>query len=112
MIITNLTTGKTLADKAVLADTSWARMKGLLGRKALGDGEGLVITRCCSVHMLFMRFPIDAIFIDRRGCVVGLVERIRPFAFSPVFWKAAAAIELPAGTIARTGVLLAHRIKI
>ena len=43
----------------------WARMRGLLGRKGLAPGEGLMITKTGSVHTSFMRFPIDAVFLDR-----------------------------------------------
>jgi len=111
MIITDVTTGRVLAERAVLADTPFTRMKGLLGRASLSSGEGMVITACRSIHMLFMRFAIDVVFVDRGGVVVGLVEKIGPFGFSPVFWNAAAAIELPAGTIALTGVRPGHRIE-
>ena len=87
-----------------------SRMKGLLGRTALGEGEALVITQCNSIHMFFMRFAIDVIFVDRAWTIVGLVRNIRPFAVSPIFWKAAAAIELPSGIIDCQGIQLGHEV--
>jgi len=54
---------------------------------------------CQQIHMVFMRFPIDVIFVDKNHKVVGLVRKIPPFGFSPVFWKASFAIELPVTAI-------------
>lgn len=110
MTIVNLSLQSMVANRAVLADTPFARMRGLLGRAALQEGEALVISRCHSIHMFFMRFSIDAVFVDRSWSVVGLVPGIKPFRVSPVFWKADAAIELPAGTIERTGLRLGQHL--
>lgn len=52
------------------------RMKGLLGRCSLNAGEGLHIKPCSSIHTIGMRFAIDAVFLDRRGCVVRVVRNI------------------------------------
>ncbi len=84
----------------------------MLGRAALHDGEALVITQCYSIHMFFMRFAIDVVFVDREWCVVGLVRAIKPFAVSPVFWRSATAIELPAGTIDLAGIELAQNLSL
>ena len=95
-----------LADRVTVAQTPISRMCGLLGRREFLSGEALIITHCNSIHMFFMKFPIDVIFVDREGHVVGLSEKILPFCLSPIFWKADRAIELPIGTIAssRTGL--------
>ena len=102
MTIINLTRNIVLSAQAELADSFWTRMRGLLGREALPQGQALVITRCNSIHMFFMKFPIDAAFLDASGRVVGDVRNIRPFQLSPVFWGAERVIELPAGTLDRT----------
>lgn len=112
MIIKDLDNSVVLADKAVLADSSGARMKGLLGRSSLLPGEGLLITHCNSIHMFFMKFSIDVVFMDHNNIVVGLVQNIPPFALSPIFWKAKKALELPAGVILKTRVCLGHQIGI
>jgi uncharacterized membrane protein (UPF0127 family) len=85
-------------------------MKGLLGRKDFPQGEALVITRCQSIHMFFMNFPIDVVFCDRQNKVVGLCQEIKPFYLSPIFFKASYAIELPAGTIASTKTQLGDQL--
>ncbi|MBF0620034.1 MAG: DUF192 domain-containing protein [Candidatus Omnitrophica bacterium] len=110
MKILNSTRHVVLAEQAVLADSFWPRLKGLLGRQEMGISEGLVITRCQSIHMFFMRFPIDIIFVDAKDVVVGIVQNIQPFQLSPVFWKADKAIELPGGVIARTRTAEGDRI--
>ncbi|OGX27812.1 MAG: hypothetical protein A2705_04470 [Omnitrophica WOR_2 bacterium RIFCSPHIGHO2_01_FULL_52_10] len=100
MEIFNKSKNTVIAQNARLADTFGARMKGLLGRVELRAGEALVITKCQSIHMFFMRFAIDAIFVDGNNRVVGLVEGIKPFRLSPIFFRAKYVIELKPGTIA------------
>ncbi len=99
MRIINQTRNAVIAEQAEVADTALSRLKGLLGRESLPAGQGLVITDCRSIHMLFMRFAIDVIFVDRKDKAIGLVRNIKPFRFSPYFWRAAYCIELPPGTI-------------
>lgn len=106
----NLSTQGVIASQALVADNPWSRMKGLLGRKALQQGEALVITQCNSIHMFFMRFAIDVVFVDAKWNVVGLVRGIRPFGLSPVFWKAKTAIELEAGSIDKSGIELGQHL--
>ena len=99
MRILNQTKEYCLAERAQRADTVLSRLVGLLGRKEIVSGEGLIITCCRSIHMFFMRFAIDVIFVDKAGAAVGLVQNIQPFRMSPYFFRAAIAIELPVGTI-------------
>jgi uncharacterized membrane protein (UPF0127 family) len=104
--VTNARTGARLAEQAELARGFLARARGLLGRNGLGEGEGLILRPCNSVHMFFMRFPIDVVFLDRRGRVVGLSWHLPPGAVSRLYSRAAQAVELPAGTLGRTGTNL------
>jgi uncharacterized protein len=64
---------------AEVARTFFARAKGLIGRKGLPPGRGLLIPRCNAIHTCFMRFPIDATFLDRDGRIVKVVRGIRPW---------------------------------
>jgi uncharacterized membrane protein (UPF0127 family) len=63
---------------AEVASDLFARMKGLLGRSSLAPGTGLLIERCNCIHTLFMRFSIDATFLDRHDRVVRVVRGIPP----------------------------------
>jgi uncharacterized membrane protein (UPF0127 family) len=95
-----------LADNARMADTFLLRLVGLLNRAQITLGEALVIMPCQQIHMFFMRFPIDVVFVDKSNLVVGLVENIQPFAMSPMFKHSQRAIELPMGTIAQSRTCL------
>jgi uncharacterized membrane protein (UPF0127 family) len=65
--------------KALVASKFFQRAKGLIGRSSLPRGEGLLIERCNAIHTFFMKFPIDAVFLDRHGRVVRIVRAIRPW---------------------------------
>ena len=101
----DLTSGKELALNLALAGTLFARLRGLLGRDALGAGEGLWIRPCGAIHTFGMRFPIDALFLDRKGRVVGLARALRPNRISRIYCRASSVIELPAGTIDAAGAV-------
>ena len=86
------------------AHSHWTRFKGLLGTKSLEDGHGLWIKPCNQVHMFFMKYAIDVVFIDKDHRVVRLVEGLAPGKISPKVPEAQSVIELPVGTIARAGL--------
>jgi len=65
--------------RAEVARTFWQRLKGLMGRKSLPPGEGMLILKCNAIHTCFMRFAIDATFLDKDDQVVKVVRNIRPW---------------------------------
>ena len=69
---------------AEIAETFAQRAKGLIGRRGLPPGTGMLITKCNCIHTFFMRFAIDATFLDRHGNVVRRVRGIRPWR--PWIW--------------------------
>lgn len=70
--------GTIFLEKAEIARSFAERTRGLLGRAGLPDEHGLLIVPCSSIHTLFMKFSIDAIFLDRAGLVVRVVRNIQP----------------------------------
>ena len=112
MKILNLTKNSVITKEARIADTMIGRMTGLLNKKFLRPDEALVITRCQSIHMFFMRFAIDVIFVDKNDRAVGLVKNIRPFRLSPIFFKASYAIELPVGGIENSHTEIGDQLEI
>jgi uncharacterized membrane protein (UPF0127 family) len=101
-----------LAENCEVARTFVARFKGLQLRKSLPAGSGLLITPCNSIHMFFMRFPIDAVFIDAEQTVLHIEEGIRPWRVSRVVRKARSVLELPAGTASATGTRPGDRLEL
>jgi uncharacterized membrane protein (UPF0127 family) len=96
--------GTTVAGAVVMADNPWQRFVGLMGKRELAADSGLCLRPCSSIHMFFMRFPLDVVFIDADGHVVRMYHGLRPWRVSRVVRKAKAAIELPSGALARAGV--------
>jgi len=83
--------------RARVARSFFARARGLIGRRTLAPGEGLLILRCNAIHTFFMRFPIDAVFYDRADAVVKTVRNIRPWRpFVWGGWRATKVLETAA----------------
>jgi uncharacterized membrane protein (UPF0127 family) len=110
-MIVNLTRESVVCEQATVADRAVTRMRGLLGRRALPSGEGLLLRPAPSIHTAFMRFPIDVIFLDGDLRVLKLVERLKPWrtASAP---RAKAVLELAAGESARLELGLADRLAV
>lgn len=102
MIIENVTRANILADKATEAASFLARGRGLMLSPPLPQGGGLVIEPCNSIHMFFMRYPLDVVFTDKEGRVVFMYRGIKPWRMGRLVRGAKRAIELPEGTVDRT----------
>ena len=102
MKIINKTRDTIISTDTEIADTAISRLVGLLNRSSLPKKSALIITECRSIHMFFMKFAIDVIFVNKKDQVVGLVKRIKPFRLSPYFLRASYVIEIPPGTIEET----------
>jgi len=109
--ILNKTKQTVLAQTAEVADTALSRLKGLLGRASVEPGYALVITHCRSIHMVFMKFAIDAVFVDRNDIVVGVVEGIKPFRMSPYFFRSSYVIELAPGSVKQSGTAKGDKLE-
>ncbi len=102
--------GVVVCEECLVAATPFARMRGLLGRRSLPSGEGILLRPAASVHTFFMRFAIDVVFLDDELRVVGIAAHLRP-------WRAAAqrgaraVLELPAGECERRGLAVGDCIR-
>jgi uncharacterized protein len=108
-LIVNLTSGRLLCHQAVIADRPVSRMRGLLGRSVLPNGEGLLLRPAASIHTAFMKFPIDAVFADRDLRIVKLVPHLRPWHMAAAT-GARAVLELAEGEIERNGLAVGHML--
>ena len=111
MRITNTTRSTTLADNARRAGGFIARGRGLMFASPLPAGGGLVLDPCNSIHMFFMRYPLDIIFVSKDGRVVFMYRGIKPWRMGRVVRGAKMAIELPEGVIERTGTQVGDRVE-
>lgn len=101
--------GTPVCERCLIAETPLMRLRGLLGRAGLERGEGLFLRPATSIHMWFMRFAIDAIFVDAEQRVLRIVHDLRP-------WRLAACrgakgvFELASGECERAGVAVGERL--
>jgi uncharacterized membrane protein (UPF0127 family) len=109
-LIVNLTRGTAICE-GVLADRLLPRMRGLLGRDSLPAGEGLLLRPAPSIHTAFMRFPIDALFLDSDLTVLGIETDLRPWRVASRR-RARAVLELAAGESGRLGVRVGDRLSV
>jgi uncharacterized membrane protein (UPF0127 family) len=91
-----------LGDRIAVAESRWARARGLLGRPLMQPGQGMMLTGTRAIHTWGMRQVLDVIFIDRQGQVVRTYAGLRPKRFTAWHLRAAYALELPPGTIVAT----------
>ena len=102
--------GRPICSRVVRAESFAGRLVGLIGRRSLDADEGLYLPRTNGVHMLFMRFPIDCLFLgppapDGTQRVVGIRRGLRPW--TGIVWHvrgAAGVVELAAGAVDACGV--------
>jgi uncharacterized membrane protein (UPF0127 family) len=110
--VTNITRGTTVGDSIELADTSFKRMFGLLGRRGLDAGGGLWIKPSSGVHTFGMAFGIDVVGLDRDLKGVKLWRCLVPYRVTSVSFKLKSVIELPCGTIESAQMKLGDQIQI
>ncbi|HXF97688.1 MAG TPA: DUF192 domain-containing protein, partial [Gaiellaceae bacterium] len=101
--------GRIVCERVVVADRATRRMRGLLGRRYLREGEGMVLRPAWSIHTAFMRFPIDVVFLDADQVVIKIEPNVRP-------WRtvscrgAREVVELAAGECKRRGLEVGDRV--
>jgi uncharacterized membrane protein (UPF0127 family) len=101
--------GRVVCERCIVADRAHHRMRGLLGRRRLQPGEGMVLRPAWNVHTAFMRFPIDVIFLDADQVVIRIEAELAP-------WRtvscrgAREVVELAAGECARRGLQTGDRV--
>lgn len=107
MRVYNVTRGTTLATAVEIASNPWQRFWGLMGKRSLPDGGGLLIRPCNSIHMFFMRMPLDVLHCGASSPdgdpVLRVLAGIKPWRVGPIVRGSKYVLELPTGAIERTG---------
>ncbi len=93
--VVNARTGRVVATAVEEAKGPWRSFRGLMLRKGLPDGHGMLFRPAKGIHTHFMRFPIDLIYLDEQNRVVKIRPSMRPWRFD--FTNAAGVIEMNAG---------------
>ena len=114
----NLDRGTVLAERLETAASLWSRFMGLMGRPALPAGDGLWLPASNGIHMMFMRFPIDAVFVSKPDA--DGVRRVRSVhrglrawtGIVPLVRGSDGVLELPVGTIEASGTAVGDRVEI
>lgn len=110
--VLNATRNTVLGQNISVAETTLSRMVGLLGRRGLEPGTGLIIYPTQAIHTVAMRFPIDVIFADRNWRVVHVRPVMVPYRFTTLHWRARCVIELPAGVISGTSTAVGDQLSV
>ena len=110
----NLTRQSFLATQLRVADSHRRRLVGLIGtsKSAFQDGDGLWITPCHGVHTMFMRYPIDVLYLDMENRVIRIVDAVRPWRMTPILIESATVIELPVHTAWDTRTIVGDLLEI
>ena len=100
---------RVVCERCLVADSPWSRMRGLLGRRGLESGEGLLLRPTGSVHTFFMHFPIDVVFLSREGEVLKVARALPPWRTAAAR-RAKAVLELAADEADRRGIRIGSRL--
>ncbi|MBI4655680.1 MAG: DUF192 domain-containing protein [Elusimicrobia bacterium] len=93
----NLTRNIEICSRVEKAEGFFSRLAGLIPRSGLDAQEGLWIPQCGMIHTCFMKFAIDAVFLDRNMKIVRVLVNLKPWRFSPLIIGAKSVLELGAG---------------
>ena len=108
--VRNADKGTTVATRAKMASSIVARFNGLMMKKGVEEGGGLLLTPSASIHSFFMRFRFDALFLDREGRVTKIVPAMKPWRIAFGGKGAKDVLELPAGVAEQTNTSAGDRL--
>ncbi len=114
--VLNRTRGTILCERLEVAESMAAKSRGLLGRDCLAPGTGMRfesgLVPLMWMHMFFMRFAIDIVFLDQANRVLRINHSLKPWRVSSMVLGARRALELEAGAAARSGTVEGDQLEI
>jgi uncharacterized protein len=102
--------GVLVASRVAVADSFRHRLRGLLVRPPVQEGEGMLLLKCGSVHTMGMGYPVDVAFLDAEGRVVRSIAGLGPWRLGLGGPDAVHALELPPGCLGETGTVPGIRL--
>ncbi|MEN6350264.1 MAG: DUF192 domain-containing protein [Syntrophomonas sp.] len=112
IMVLNMENGELIINQGKLANTFASRLIGLMGKKKIVPGEGLMLYPCDMIHSVGMKIEIDVLFVSKEDRVVHIIERMPHNRISPRVKNARYVLELAAGQIAETGTIKGHKLEI
>jgi uncharacterized membrane protein (UPF0127 family) len=100
-----------IASGVIKARTFFDRSLGLIVRRKLKNKEGFLIENCSSIHTFWMRYSIDAVFLDKKNRVLAIYNNIRPFRMTPFIKNSFSVLELGSGVIGQTSLSVGDLIR-
>jgi len=101
--------GRVVCDTCHLADKPLTRLRGIIGWKGMRQGEGMLIRPTFSIHTMFCRFAIDAVFLNKEMTIISIADNLKPWRFAGAR-KARSVLELAAGECQRLGLECGDRL--
>lgn len=94
-----------------VAESFFSRLRGLMLRSRLEEGRGLLLAPCNSIHMMFMRFAIDVIYLDKDFCIKKIAQNVLPWIGMSFCFGAWAALEMASGEAERLKLSVGQKFK-
>lgn len=110
--LVNLSNGRVMAETVREAYTFRKRLRGLMFDKRLPEGTGIHLLPCRSIHTFFMSFPIDVLYLDKDGAIIGIETNLAPGKLGKSFRGTSSVIELPAGTVNETDTQVGQSVAV
>ena len=100
-----------LAERAIAAESFWARFRGLMFITRMENFDAIIFDRNNSIHTFFMRFDLDVIFLDSENCVVKVLRNLKPWRMTRFYFKARKTIEFVGGKLP-LGLAVGDRLEV
>ena len=110
--LVNLDTNEVIAEHVKGAYTFWSRFKGLMLTESMPENAALHIYPCTSIHTFFMKYCIDILYLDKEKKIVGIEKELEPGKIGKKWMNAKSVIELPAGTINKTSMVIGQKVEL
>ena len=110
--VINTSKATVVGSRIMVADSFLTRLIGLMGRRTLEPGRGLLIAPSSGVHTCWMRMKIDIAAIDKSYRIVKLANSVKPWRISCLSLKASSILELPAGHIESCGLKVGDQLEL
>ncbi len=111
MLLVNKTNNEVISENLMTADSFFKRLKGLMFTKELPEEDALHIIPCNEIHMFFMNYSIDVLYLDRNKEIVHMDEGMQPGKIGKKVKNAVSVIELPHGRIKTKSLAIGQEVE-